>query len=427
MSLFSGLDKFPFTIRQLNPSTFLIRETDKYGEYPHIFAKTVFVTEESTRPALIVLSDTGCGSSALLSRNFPTIIRPELRLGRHDMDYIEDSYNLSRFLRATINPRGEVPYLVITTHCHFDHILGLTYLPPTTSGMTTVLCSSHKKSFIVPRSNLVKHSLCNEMHVNTPKYDVGIWAHDLYKVVYTYPNPLYGAEDLEIDAGLTILHTPGHTPDSLTWYDRSERYIVVGDSLYERESPDTKEASEPPMPTIFNVNSDLLDWWDSLKKVIGFVRERNEEVEESSGINIEEKVPEDQEDWVMVTATDNGDEINSTRDAEPHTCARDSSTTRSAEHVGLAAGRRKQRVRLGAAHVTANVDAEDCLLAMQDFMRRILRNEIPFCSLGNERGEEICLWDEALGAGDGKGRFSVRAPTRIIEEGRKAIPTNEMW
>jgi hypothetical protein len=60
-------------------------------------------------------------------------------------------------------------------------------------------------------------------------------------------------------------------------------------------------------------------------------------------------------------------------------------------------------------------------------MRSVLRNEIPSCSLGQERGEETWLWDEALGDGDGNGRFSVKAPVRIIEEGRRAIPKSEIW
>jgi hypothetical protein len=292
--------------------------------------------------------------------------------------------------------------------------------------MTTVLSSSHKKSFLVPRSNLAEHSLCDAMGVKTPKYDVGIWARDLEHVVYAYPNPLYRSENLEIDTGITILHTPGHTPDSLTWYDRNERYIVVGDSLYERQSPDTKDASEPPMPTIFDIESDLLDWWDSLKKVITFVEERNKEVEETADDRIEEAGSDDDE-WVLITAADSPSDSSGTTEPTPRTITIDPRTKKTPVHVGTEQVSKKRRVRLGAAHVTADVDAEDCLLAIQDFMRRVLRNEIPSCSLGQERGEETCLWDEALGDGDGNGRFSVKAPLRIIEEGSKAIPKSEIW
>jgi hypothetical protein len=180
------------------------------------------------------------------------------------------------------------------------------------------------------------------------------------------------------------------------------------------------------MPTIFDIESDLLDWWDSLKKVIGFVREQNKEEEQTSHNRIEEDGGEDEDDWVIVAATDGATATTGTTKTIPCTNTIDS-TTKTREKAGTEQGSEKPRVRLGAAHVTADVDAEDCLVAMQDFMRRILRNEIPSCSLGHERGEETSLWDEALGDGDGNGRFSVKAPLRIIEEGRKAIPKSEIW
>jgi hypothetical protein len=247
----------------------------------------------------------------------------------------------------------------------------------------------------VPRSNLAEHSLCDTIGVPPPKYQVGIWAQDFEDVIFQYP-PRKGGSSESLEIGITIIHTPGHTPDSLTWYDSNERYISVGDSLYERESPDTRAADEPPMPTIFDIESNLLDWWDSLKKVIEFVRTRNEEEEEieetpSLRSELEDTVADG---WVVISPE---------------------KTTRL-----------KKRLRLGAAHVTTDVDAENCLVEMQDFMRRVLLDEIPSCSLGIERGEETRLWDEALGDGNGDGRFSVKAPLRIIDEGRDAIPRHEI-
>lgn len=381
------LDRFPFTIRQLNPSTHLIREKDKYAEFPHIYAKVVFQTRGSTRPALIVLSDSGCGTSKPFD-HFTSSTSCDLKCYEVRKIAHHGTYDLGNFLRQTINPNGKIPYLVVTTHCHYDHILGLKHLPSTSSGKTTVLSSSHKRSFIVPRSHLADHSLCDAIGVSVPKYDIGIWAHDLQNIAVNVESTEFNLAQpgkKAMDTGLTIIHTPGHTPDSLTWYDRAERYICVGDSLYERESPDSKDGGEPPMPTIFDIESDLLDWWESLKKVIAFVTDRNVEFEESF---------EDVDEWVVVN------------------------------HAEVQ-GKKKKRVILGAAHVTADVDAEECLLEMQDFMRKVLRGEIPSCSLGEERGEEACLWDEAFGDGDGKGRFSVKAPLRIIEEGREGIPHYE--
>ena len=379
-------EQYPFTIRQLNSTTHLIRETDMYGEYPHIYAKVVFPKDAPLEPALIVLSDTGCGTSRACKDALADVweyAKPAIK-----KKYGE--YNLGTFLEHTLNPGGKLPCLVITTHCHYDHILGLKTLPSTKSDMTTVVSSSHKKSFIVPRSNLAENSLCNDIRVPPPHYDI-TWAADREELKYhraaSKPDKGRVVPPDVLDTNLTILHTPGHTPDSLTWYDSHERLICVGDSLYERESPESRTAGEPPMPTIFDIESDLLDWWDSLKEVLKFVQGANEELEKEE---VETSETEGDHEWVELKR------------------------------------KKKPRVKLCAAHVTANVDAETCLLEMQDFMRRLLRYEIRSKPLGRMRGEETNLWDWANTAGRKGGRFSVQAPYRVIMEGRESIPKDEI-
>lgn len=375
--------KCPFSIRPMNDenSLFLIREKDKYGEYPNIYARILHLPGSRSCPigtktsSLIVLCDTGCGTNIELRD-------PHSRIGAHK------KWNIGSFLEATINPQNRLPYLIITSHCHFDHILGIKNLNLSSS---TVLSSSYDRSFITPRSHLAEHSICNDIGVAPPKYDIGIWAKDLEKVVMTLPR-----SSQTIATGITILQTPGHTPDSLTWYDSklSPPHIFVGDSLYERQSKDTKCAKwgrEPPMPTIFNVDSNLGDWQRSMNKVIKFVQERNAELKVTASES-------DKDDWILVSqAPANGSPV--------------------------------PRVMLGAAHVTVSVDAEDCLLAMESFMHRILHNEVPHCRVEDEKGHEVWLWDDLLDAdiveesGTGQkqhnfGRFSVRAPLFVIEKGR---------
>ena len=112
------LEKFPFTIRRLNPTTHLIRETDQFHEYPNIYVKTVFQTKGSTQPALIVLSDTGCGTNNA-DHLAETLQRSRASPGSGDQPSWISSYfprNLGSFLRTTFNLDGTLPYLVITTH-----------------------------------------------------------------------------------------------------------------------------------------------------------------------------------------------------------------------------------------------------------------------------------------------------------------------
>jgi len=42
------------------------------------------------------------------------------------------------------------------------------------------------------------------------------------------------ADQNGVNLGLTVLQTPGHTPDSLTVYDREERQLFTGDTFYYR-------------------------------------------------------------------------------------------------------------------------------------------------------------------------------------------------
>ncbi len=43
------------------------------------------------------------------------------------------------------------------------------------------------------------------------------------------------SRDSKMSLGVTILHTPGHTPDEIALFDEAEMMLYVGDSLYEYE------------------------------------------------------------------------------------------------------------------------------------------------------------------------------------------------
>ena len=317
MNAFSAVytisDSCPFSIQKIDTShspdtrTYLIRERDQYGEFPHIYAKICSANRpnaqhhdrsygdwscthgrysESSRQetcSVIVLSDTGCGTEV------PNTSQPDN--SNETRWYQPDVWNLRTFLESTINPAGEMPYLVMTTHCHYDHIMGIGKLPPTSIKAspadrppTTVLTSSCVKSFVSPYDELQRHSLCGSVGLQAPHYDVGIWAEDMSRVVYTPMSMLsQRSPETSIPTPYTILHTPGHTPDSLAWYDADLRLLCVGDSFYVKETKTTRGAkwgSEPAMPVMFDLESDLTDWWGSLEKVLTFVRGKNKEVED---------------------------------------------------------------------------------------------------------------------------------------------------
>lgn len=92
-----------FACTRLGQSTFRIVEADKYGEFPFIYAKVY--------ESVIVLIDTGCGGAA----RDPGVKLTSLR------DFIE-TYPVKQNDNKPLNSGGWKSYVVICTHCHYDHI-----------------------------------------------------------------------------------------------------------------------------------------------------------------------------------------------------------------------------------------------------------------------------------------------------------------
>ncbi|ETN43057.1 uncharacterized protein HMPREF1541_02215 [Cyphellophora europaea CBS 101466] len=318
----------PFAIRQLDQSSYLIRENDSFGEHPHIYAK-IFIQPDGQ--GVIVLSDTGVGTNT-------------------------SKRNIWTLLESAINPGSKLPYLVILSHCHYDHILGLGQLPSNVD--VSVVASSYAPSFITPYSKLQQHSLCDFYSLAAPRYEISIWAHDQERLSF---------RDLDLDLDIRLLHTPGHTPDSLSWYHSKSRTLFVGDSFYQQTSYDTRTApwgEEKSAPIIFTPEGNIFDWWGSLKTLIAFVEHENE-----------------------------------TADTE------------------------RPLVRLGAGHVTASAEAYGFLLRVRAFAGRVMRDEIHSERMPDRQGLQVRHWKEDKD--DRTAEFSLVAPLKLVDDARRQIPKDE--
>jgi glyoxylase-like metal-dependent hydrolase (beta-lactamase superfamily II) len=92
-----------FTCSRLNSTTFMIVEDDQWSEQPIIYVK---ITANA-----VVLIDTGCGGASRI----PDLALTSLR------QFLE-KYEVTDNGGRPLNPNGEKDYVVICTHCHFDHI-----------------------------------------------------------------------------------------------------------------------------------------------------------------------------------------------------------------------------------------------------------------------------------------------------------------
>ncbi|MCG3165967.1 MAG: Hydroxyacylglutathione hydrolase GloC [Bacteroidia bacterium] len=118
--------------------------------------------------------------------------------------------DLSTFIENT----GLKPVRLILTHCHIDHILGCKYV----SG----------------RYNLVSETNKMEMQVfDNAERAAAIFGIRLEKP----PAPEKFIDEKDIikfgNSSLQILFTPGHSPGSLCFYNKEQKFVIGGDVLFQ--------------------------------------------------------------------------------------------------------------------------------------------------------------------------------------------------
>jgi glyoxylase-like metal-dependent hydrolase (beta-lactamase superfamily II) len=363
-----------FTINRLNSTTHVIQEHDVFHESPLIYVKHI----RGPVP-IILICDTGCGT---------THRSGGLNGPLHNLRSFIETYPVPSNSDKPLNPDGRLPYLILCTHCHYDHILGIPQFAPEAchDNNAIIIASSHSPSFL-SFEHLPIHSLCTYLGLATPRYHVRMWAGD--EMILYFRHRVVGYPGSHI----TTLHIPGHTPDSLAWYDEFERWIYVGDTFYERYEGGGASGPGEALPIEFPSEGDLVAYMGTLDKLLEFVRSKNGEDFSNSSTD---------EDWQIVDANSvTGGRIRS-----------------NGEDTANVSGVKNKRIRLGCGHVTSSVDAEEIILAVQDYFWKLFKGEIPVQDGGkNEREEQMGFWEESETLG--RRRFSVLASCKLVEEARK--------
>lgn len=405
----SSMPGCPYSIQLLHTnsfsSTYVIREKDEYGEFPNIYVK-VYFSEPSRLPTVVVLSDSGTGLNIQNNQSLDNCGRNSSR-----NSHLPSSWNIATFLSSVLNPQHAAPYVVLTTHCHYDHICGIQHLLDAKVNLT-VLSSSYDVGFLTPWSNLQKHSLCDLLGLQAPRYDAR-WIEDAQRITVTgHPFPRN-----RFQTSITVIHTPGHTPDSISWYDSDSCTLCVGDMFYEKESDETRSGSdgqwnrEPPQPVIFTHESNIVDWNASMHRLLDYVRFLNRRMGTDT---IQFAVPPKQDGLgceVVFKEVSTPEDEWSVIDTVPS----------------------KRRVALCASHVTIGTDAELALSEMLAFMLRIQLDQVPKQKVQDSHfGHETWLWDDALASQDSDDyktrrtqfhQFSVKAPWSIIHRTTQNHPS----
>ena len=327
-----------FFHKKVNASTFLLIEDDFYDEQPHIYVR-VYAEH-------LAIIDTGC--------NRPRSKEPSLTSLRK---YLE-TYPLPSNNSQCLNPGGKKKYILICSHCHYDHILGI---PQFLSAKPIIVASSFDRSFLL--NNFPEHTLCKFIGVETPQYHISHWASNM-SFLSTPACPIR----------IQFLHIPGHTPDSLACYDIDEHHLYVGDTFYER----MRNVPIPGLP-------------ENAVKVQGQLK--------THGAII---FPEEGGNWIKFMSS-LGLLLSFVRYTNNQLTSRHHSKYDSIS-----------RVKVGCGHLTYDADAESMILDVQAMFERIIAGEVPVTHSEEKRGIVHDFW---LESDDSK--FSVLAPRHLAEEAKK--------
>lgn len=127
-------------------------------------------------------------------------------------------------VRAFLDAHGFHDTVVTVTHCHFDHVGGLRYFSPD----RIILPSIIHANIYDPASYAVEHFDPADVGGPFPKD-----ALERYMVEIPTVEP-YVRETIDVgEFHFRIISAPGHTNDSVVYFDERAKILVTGDTLYE--------------------------------------------------------------------------------------------------------------------------------------------------------------------------------------------------
>lgn len=195
-----------FSAEHLGDGLWKIVEEDTHGQYPFMY-----VIIAGASPTQCVVIDTGCGTADFKS-----------------------------FLDAHINTLA-LPYFVICTHVHFDHVGGAHSFGPDTQIVMGAAAQAFTKNYELTSlgaangcpvkpftvSRWLAHGERVPLCPATPEDD-SIGGDEGTSVV-----PILEAADSSAGSlELQVLHIPGHTPDHIALWWEAKALLFVGDHIY---------------------------------------------------------------------------------------------------------------------------------------------------------------------------------------------------
>lgn len=118
-------------------------------------------------------------------------------------------------IRNVISSLTKNEVILVNSHCHFDHIGGNTLF-------SNIFLLDNKFSKEKSKNGYTKKDL--------EKYN----AADLAPIKpFSYMSLIHNGDEIDIEPfSFKVIHTPGHTPDSICLFEKSGKILLTGDTLY---------------------------------------------------------------------------------------------------------------------------------------------------------------------------------------------------
>ncbi len=199
-------------------------------------------------------------------------IHPTLIWDRHESILVDTGYPgmLEKLLAALSELGVTMPKKIIITHHDIDHIGCLSAILAASPVKIEVLCQEQEKEFVQGERAPIKASGMKMEKLGEQLDSLNEAHREAIKKIFANFKDLASPVDktlaknelLPFCGGITVIHTPGHTPGHISLYLQESKTLIAGDALF------VEDGILVPAPEFLNFDPPQAKL--SLKKFLAF-------------------------------------------------------------------------------------------------------------------------------------------------------------
>ncbi len=150
-----------------------------------------------------------------------------------------------------IEALGLTPKAILLTHSHWDHTLGIPGLLEAYTSLP-VMIHATEAPFLGAEGGRLLRKFALSLDPSMANIPISVWE--------SLPEPTRLLADGEMieECSLTVLHTPGHSPGSISLYQESSNILFSGDTLFAQSIGRTDLPNSLPEAIIPSIRTRLL-------------------------------------------------------------------------------------------------------------------------------------------------------------------------